>query len=89
MARKIVVEYGWLLDTMNCLVEYRRYAATMSTELGRGFHPTGKNGHSIETIIGVLRHTLAVKDDNFCSFHGEPIPCYECRAIEARAKQID
>ena len=40
----------WGEDALSCLKEYRQYAEGMRA-IGRGFHPVGMKGHSIDAVI--------------------------------------
>ena len=47
----------WGEDALSCLKEYRQYGEEMRA-IGRGFHPTGIKGHSIEAIISGLENAI-------------------------------
>jgi divalent metal cation (Fe/Co/Zn/Cd) transporter len=40
-------------DAVHCLTEYHQYSEEMR-KIGKGFHPTGLKGHSIESVIMAL-----------------------------------
>jgi len=46
-----------LHDALSCLDEYWSYGKSMQA-IGRGFHPVGRHGHSIENVISNLRHVI-------------------------------
>ena len=50
---------GWLSDALSCLKEYRQYGEEMRS-IGRGFHPTGKQGHCIDDVISGFEAALGV-----------------------------
>lgn len=54
-------EAAWMRDALHCLVEYRKYGEEMRG-IGRGFHPVGLFGHSIEGVIAGLAQTLEKHD---------------------------
>ena len=52
---------AWMRDAVECLKEYYKYGEEMR-KIGRGFHPTGIMGHSIESVIAGLEETLQKHD---------------------------
>lgn len=47
----------WGEDALVCLVEYQAYSESMRA-IGRGFHPSGKTGHSVEAVISGLASAI-------------------------------
>lgn len=47
-------EAALLADVQHCLEEYYAYAESMR-KIGRGFHPTGLTGYSIESVLAMIR----------------------------------
>jgi len=47
----------WSKDALQALLEYRKYGEEMRG-IGRGFHPTGMAGHSIDGIIGGIANAI-------------------------------
>ena len=47
-----------LRDALSCLSEYQKYGEAMRS-IGRGFHPTGRHGHSIGSVIENLDNVIA------------------------------
>lgn len=51
------VELEILRDALSCLLQYHKHGEDMRI-IGRGFHPTGRHGHSIENVIENLDRVI-------------------------------
>jgi hypothetical protein len=57
-------EIMFLMDeALECLKEYHEYGESMR-KIGRGFHPTGIFGRSIESIIKAMQKAVDDYTDN-------------------------